>query len=201
MARRQRTSYSTKGLSFYQDESGINFHLIREILLWILTTIIAAGLAFVLVIAYGFRVSVIGDSMTPAIAEGQTVLVNRLQYRLTSPKREDVVAFYAGGNEDTHPYVKRIAAMPEETVQIVDGQLLINGVPDIHSEAYDKMQDPGMAAQEITLGENEYFVLGDNRNSSEDSRDASIGIVTADEIIGQTWLALPSAGGSLHRVE
>ena len=93
------------------------------------------------------------------------------------------------GKTNTY-YIKRIIGLPGETVQIADGTIYING--EVLEESYGRevMQDPGIAAEPITLGEDEYFVLGDNRNQSSDSRDPSVGLIHRDEIIGRAWLRI-----------
>ena len=111
-----------------------------------------------------------------------------------------VVVRYPGGNEDAHPFVKRVAAGPGQTVQITDGTLLIDGVPAPGAENYDKIEDPGLAKNPVTLGEDEYFVLGDNRNNSEDSRSAGIGNVSGGDVIGRAWLSLPAGQAGVSRI-
>ena len=111
-----------------------------------------------------------------------------------------MIVFYPGGNEDAHPFVKRVAAGPGQTVQITDGTLLIDGVPAPGAENYDKIEDPGLAKNPVTLGEDEYFVLGDNRNNSEDSRSAGIGNVSGGDVIGRAWLSLPAGQAGVSRI-
>ena len=188
MRRRRRSS----GLSFYEKESKIKLRFVKELLVWLLYTAVAVLMAVVVVEAFGYRASVIGASMEPGLTNGQNVLVDRVVYRISSISRGDVIVFYPGGNEATHPYIKRVVAGPGDTVQIVDGELLVNGFPDPGNEEYDKMEDAGIAADVVTLGDGEYFVLGDNRNNSEDSRSAGIGAVTESAVIGKAWLSLPS---------
>ena len=138
----------------------------------------------------------IGDLLQP----GQNVLVDRMHYRIASIEPGDVIVFYPGGNEDAHPFVKRVAAGPGQTVQITDGTLLIDGVPAPGAENYDKIEDPGLAKNPVTLGEDEYFVLGDNRNNSEDSRSAGIGNVSGGDVIGRAWLSLPAGQAGVSRI-
>ena len=90
-------------------------------------TFVAVFLAVALTWFVGMRTSVIGDSMEPALSSGQEILINRFQYKLSSPKRGDVVVFLPNGNQNTHFYVKRIIALPGETIQIVNGKVYING--------------------------------------------------------------------------
>jgi len=162
--------------------------LFKEILVWCFFTAFAIFMALMVVMAFGMRARVIGDSMSPTLNSGQYVLINRVSYVISTPKRDDVIAFLPNGNANSHYYIKRIVAMPGETVQIIDGVLYINGQEqEDEDDLYDKMEDAGIAENEIKLGSNEYFVLGDNRNSSEDSRSANVGVVSGDTIAGKVW--------------
>ncbi len=149
-------------------------------------TFAAVLLAAVFVFSVGMRTNVIGVSMEPTLYNGQQILVNRFGYKLTSPKKGDVIVFLPNGNQNAHYYIKRVVALPGETVQIIEGQLYVDGVPE-DNETYDKMEDAGIAENEIVLKNDEYFVLGDNRNISEDSRSGNIGPVNRDTIYGKAW--------------
>lgn len=179
-----------KGLSFYEKEKKLNKSTIREIFITLFYSIAAVLLAFVLVYSVGMKISMIGVSMKPAIYNGQGVLVNRFIYNITSPKRGDVIAFLPNGNKNAHYYLKRVVALPGETVQIIGGYVYVNGELLAEDESFDKIADPGMAENEIVLGSDEYFVLGDNRNNSEDSRSGNIGAVKRETIAGKAWLRL-----------
>lgn len=161
-------------------------------------TVIAIFLAVVFYSSMGFRVSVLGNSMEPGLAAGQNVLVNTYSYRLGSPSRGDIIAFYPGGDESMHPSVKRIVAIPGDSVQILNGTLLINGVPSTWSDQHTGITNAGIAEDLILLDDDEYFVIGDDPEESEDSRSAGIGLVQEDMIIGKVWLALPAEGSGLH---
>ena len=102
----------------------------RELLLWLLYTVIAVFFAFYAVNVFGERIRAIGSSMEPQIGGGDSVFVNKLSYRVFSVGKNDVIAFYPGGNTSIHPYIKRVAGMPGYTLQIENGILLINGFPD-----------------------------------------------------------------------
>ena len=181
-------------LSFYQKKKTISSKLIREIFSWIGVTIAAVFLAFIFVTAFGTQVKMIGESMEPTLANGQGVLINRLVFKIVGPSKGDIIVFLPNGNTNSHYYVKRVVAVPGDTVQIIDGSLYVNGVIQSEDdELYDKMEDSGIAANEIKLGSGEYFVLGDNRNSSEDSRSANIGIVTQKMMVGKVWFKVRSA--------
>lgn len=127
--------------------------------------------------------------------------MNRVVYKLSSPKRNDVVVFLPNGNENSHYYVKRVIGLPGETIQIKDGKVYINGVLLNEDDALDQMIDAGIAQNELTLAADEYFVLGDNRNSSEDSRSGNIGAVKKDNIIGKAWFHMASENESMGLIE
>ena len=179
-----------KGLTFYEKKKRISKEMIREIFALLFYCFAAILLAFVIVFLVGMKVSVIGVSMEPALHNGQEVLVNRFLYKLFSPERGDIVVFLPNGNKNSHYYLKRVIGLPGETVQIIGGYVYINGELLEEDECYDKIADPGMAENEIILGIDEYFVLGDNRNNSEDSRSGNIGIVDKDNITGKAWFHL-----------
>lgn len=176
-----------KGLHFYQKKRRLNSKVITEILEMMIVTLITVFLAIAIVYFAGMRTSVIGDSMEPVLYNGQEILINRFLYKLSSPKRGDVIVFLPNGNQNSHYYVKRIVGMPGETIQIKEGRVYIDGVLLEEEDSYDTMADAGIAENEITLGLDEYFVLGDNRNSSEDSRSGNIGAINRSNIIGKAW--------------
>lgn len=113
---------------------------------------VAVFLAFVLVFSIGMRTSVIGDSMEPSLHNGQEILMNRILYRISMPKRGDVIVFLPNGNQNTHFYVKRVVGLPGETVQIREGNVYIDGVLLAENELFDKIADPGIAQSELLLG-------------------------------------------------
>lgn len=165
----------------------MNLEWIPGALKWLFQITIVCFLAFVFVWYFGRRVSNIGDSMTPLIENGDVVLVNRILYDASVPKRGDIIVFKPNGNENLHSYVKRIIALPGERIQITDEGIFVDG--KLLKEEYDTsgISDAGLASEEITLAGDEFFVLGDNRESSEDSRKADIGNVRRSEIEGKAW--------------
>jgi signal peptidase I len=184
---------------YHQKKKIITPKVIREIFSWLIITVIAVVIAISLVLSFGMQVKVIGDSMEPSLVNGQAVLVDRVFSKIASPVIGDVVVFLPNGNANSHFYVKRIVAGPGDTVQIIEGSLYVNGNPEGKDKDFDKMEDAGIAENPIKLKSGEYFVLGDNRNSSEDSRSANIGIVGQSMIIGKAWCKLSgeNAGGGL----
>ncbi len=178
------------GLHFGQEKKKVNIPLIKEVIVWILEIAIVLVIAFVFVYYIGLRTSVVGSSMAPTLENKQEILVNRFIYSVSNPKPNDVVVFLPNGNEKAHYYVKRVIGVPGDTVQIKDGAVYVNG--ELFEEAVETaaILDAELAADEITLGEDEYFVLGDNRNTSEDSRYANIGNVKKEYIIGKAWFVV-----------
>ncbi|MCI9012550.1 MAG: signal peptidase I [Lachnospiraceae bacterium] len=164
-------------------------------------SLVAVFLAFVIVFSVGMRTSIIGDSMERTLFNGQEILVNRVIYKLSTPKRGDVIVFLPNGNQNSHLYVKRVVGLPGETVQIRDGSVYIDGVFLEEPEEFDKMIDAGIAENELTLAVDEFFVLGDNRNSSEDSRSGNIGGVKKDNIIGKAWFHMSAEEESMGLIE
>lgn len=188
-----------KGLSFYKKRRKISANVVKEIFSWLFGIAVSVFLAFVLVFSIGIKTSVIGISMEPGLYNGQTIFMNQLIYMVSKPKRGDVVVFLPNNNQNSHYYVKRVVGLPGETVQIKEGWVYINGA--LYEEPYDKMADYGIAENEITLGSEEYFVLGDNRNSSEDSRSGNIGNVKRDDIKGKAWFHLGGKQASIGFVK
>jgi len=190
-----------KGLSFYRKKKKISSEALREIAQWFFLVFTAVLIAAVLVFSVGMRTSVIGVSMEPELYNGQEILINQLIYKFFTPKRGDVIVFLPNGNQNTHYYVKRVVGLPGETVQIRDEKLYIDGVPEENGENFDKMADAGIAENEIVLASDEYFVLGDNRNNSEDSRSGNIGPIKRDNITGKAWFHMAAYGEGIGFVK
>ncbi|MDD7641929.1 MAG: signal peptidase I [bacterium] len=184
MARRSR------GLNFRKKKRELNIPLLREIAVWILEIAIAVALAGVCVYFVGVRTTVVGQSMSEQLQDGDQVLINRFIYKVKKPKIGDVIVFLPNGNEKSHYYIKRVVAAGGDTIQIIDGVIYVNEVPldkDYFSAA---IADPGVAAEKIRLAADECFVIGDNPGGSEDSRFANIGNVKSEYIIGKAWFKI-----------
>ncbi|WP_238727019.1 signal peptidase I [Diplocloster modestus] len=165
-------------------------NLVKKILEWIFEIAVVLFLAFVLVYFFGEKVVNVGESMSPTLENGDTVLVNKLNYSITGPSRGDVVVFKPHGNENTHYYIKRVVGLPGETVEIKEGKIYIDGEVLEEELETEPVQEAGVAASLVKLGEDEYFVLGDNRNNSEDSRSADVGDVLKKHMLGKAWFVL-----------
>ncbi|MDO4322420.1 MAG: signal peptidase I [Lachnospiraceae bacterium] len=167
--------------------------VIRNIFLWTFEILVVILFAYVLVYFFGQSRTNIGQSMDVTLSGGDTVLLDVLAYQLGSPERGDVIAFKPNGSTTGHSSIKRIIGLPGETIQIKDGMIYIDGVVYLEKKSYPVITNPGMASEEIALGDKEYFVLGDNRNNSEDSRFADIGMVSSEYIEGKVWFVLSPA--------
>ena len=141
----------------------------------------------------GQRTVVNGHSMDPTLANQENLIMDKLSYHFTDPKRFDIVIFPGPEEGGEHPYyIKRVIGLPGETVQIIDGKVYING-EELTDDVYgitDYIEEPGIAAEPLTLGEDEYFCLGDNRPVSYDSRYEAVGPVHRSEIIGKVWIRI-----------
>ena len=155
-------------------------------------------LTWVIVTFVGQRTKVDGHSMEPTLSDGDNLIVDKLSYRFRDPERYDIIVFPYQHAENTY-YIKRIIGLPGETVQVIDGYMYINGKKlDEHYGAevmeegkdFPKISNAGLASKAISLGTGEYFVLGDNRNHSSDSRVASVGVLTRDMLIGRAWVRI-----------
>ena len=189
------------GLNFNRKRKKIESAVLKEIFSWVLGIITAVMLAFVVVYCVGMTTSVIGISMKPTLENGEKIMVNRFIYMISGPKQNDVIVFVPNGSMNSHYYVKRVVGTPGDTVQIIDGHLYINDELFIYEDEYDEMAQSGIAENRITLGKGEYFVLGDNRNNSEDSRSANIGIISKENIIGKAWIHLGAGENAIGFVK
>lgn len=182
------------GLNFGRRKRKVNMDIVREVSIWAVEIAITLLLAFSLVYFVGLRTSVVGQSMAETLNSGDEILVNRFVYKVTNPKPNDIIVFLPNGNEKSHYYVKRVVAVPGDTILIADGALYVNG--ELFEEEIDaaSIEEAGLASEEITLGSDEFFVLGDNRNNSEDSRYANIGNIKKEYIIGKAWFQVAPWG-------
>lgn len=177
----------TRGLS--QEEQKKNVSMGQEILQMSVYLLIVLCLMFLLIHYVGQRTKVSGDSMRPTLHDADNLIVDKLSYRISDPQRFDIIVFKY--DKDKTYYIKRIIGLPGERVRIDHaGTIYING--EVLEENYgaEKMLFPGCAEKEITLGIDEYFVLGDNRNNSSDSRDPIVGNIKRKSIIGKAWIRI-----------
>ena len=163
--------------------------IVKELLGWIVYIAIIIGLTWLIITFVGQRTRVSGHSMEATLHDGDNLIVDKLSYHFREPKRFEIIVFPYRHKENTY-YIKRNIGLPGETVQVKDGYVYINGEKLDENYGLEVMEDAGIAAEPIELGEDEYFVLGDNRNHSSDSRDPSVGILHRDELIGRAWVRI-----------
>lgn len=163
---------------------------VREVLSFVLYFAFVIAAMFLIIRYVGQRTEVSGSSMETTLSDGDNLIVDKISYRFNEPERFDIIIFPYQYEEDTY-YIKRIIGLPGEQVQIDEsGNIYVNG--ELLQESYGKevIQDQGLAADAFVLGEDEYFVLGDNRNNSSDSRDPSVGNIHRKDIIGKAWVRI-----------
>ena len=165
-------------------------NVVKEIFSTILYILVVLLGTYLLITFVGQRTSVSGSSMEPTLSNNDPLILDKISYRFSEPQRFDIIVFPFQYAEKTF-YVKRIIGLPGETVQIdLQGNIYING--QILNEDYGKetINFAGLAVEPITLGDDEYFVMGDNRNNSSDSRDPSVGNIRRSNIIGKAWVRI-----------
>ncbi|MCR5420607.1 MAG: signal peptidase I [Lachnospiraceae bacterium] len=181
-----------------KENNKLDIVIVYDIIFWIFGIAAAIFLGIMTANFVGVKTSVVGSGMEPKLFNSEEVLLNKIIYQFSTPQRGDVIAFHPNGNENTHLYVKRIIALPGETIQIKQGSVYIN---DEMSAMDTETLDAGVAAEPLTMGEDEYFVMGDNRVNSEDSRSANIGNVNRSMIVGKVWYHLKYEDIRMGKVE
>ncbi len=149
----------------------------------------AAALALGALVAFLFFSSYTAQdsAMDPTIQAGNHFFINKTAYTLSGVSRGDVIAYKSTDSADDTLHVRRVIGLPGETIQIRNGLILIDGKTYMESREFPEITKAGIAENPVTIGDAEYFVLGDNRNNSEDSRFADVGNVTAAQIVGKVW--------------
>ena len=162
--------------------------IIREIISVVINVLICFAVVFVITQFIGQRTVVSGSSMEDTLSDGDNLIVDKVSYKLHDPERFDVVVFPYQYEEDTY-YIKRIIGLPGESVRIDGGgNIYVNDQLLTENYGTETILNPGLANTEIYLGPGEYFVLGDNRNNSTDSRFEAVGNIKGDDIVGKAWL-------------
>lgn len=166
-----------------------DINIVKELLSLIIYIGVVIIICYFIVTFVGQRTTVNGSSMENTLKDGDNLWIDKFTYHFRDPKRFDIVVF-PYQDEDVF-YIKRIIGLPGETVQITsDGAILIDGERLIESYGKEVIFDSGTASEPHTLGEDEYFVLGDNRNDSRDSRWADVGDIDKEEIVGKAVFRL-----------
>ena len=164
----------------------------RELLNTAIYLLCVLGAVWLVITFVGQRTEVEGASMENTLHNGDDLIVDKLSYRFHDPERFDIIVFPFQFQDNTY-YIKRIIGLPGETVQIMDdGSIYINGekLEENYGMEVIKPETIGRAAEPIELGDDEYFVMGDNRNNSSDSRTDMVGNIKRENIIGKAWLRI-----------
>lgn len=166
--------------------------VLKEIINTLLYLLVVLCLTWLVIHFVGQRTEVEGSSMETTLSDGDNLIVDKISYRFRDPERFDIIVFPPANKENTF-FIKRIIGLPGETIQIDEqGNIFIDGEKLVESYGREII-DPdhiGLAAEPIVLGDDEYFVMGDNRNNSTDSRYPSVGNIHRDEIIGRAWVRI-----------
>lgn len=181
MARRYRYEYLMKKKN----------KKIRELFGGVAYIVVLVCIVHLTVTYVGQRTVVAGDSMLNTLHDKDNLIIDKVSYRFRDPERYEIIVFPYRYAEETF-YIKRIIGLPGETVQIKEGYVYINDkkLEETFGREVIRADRYGQAAEPITLGEDEYFVLGDNRNESADSRETSVGILKCEDLIGRAWVRI-----------
>ena len=184
-----------------QKKEDKEINIVKDLLFLCMYILIVIGICWAVLTYVGQRTEVSGESMSNTLHSGDTLWIDKLEYEFGSPKRFDVVVFPYEEEEDTF-YIKRIIGLPGETVYIdEEGTIYINDEP-LEGDKYGRetiAEDKrGVASEEVTLGDDEYFVLGDNRNNSRDSRFEDVGNIHKDQIIGRAVFRFTGGFGKIE---
>ena len=171
-------------LEFIKSDKG------RPIFTWIFQIAVTLALAAVVAIFFFQSITMQESSMEPTLETGERFFVNKLIYKFTSPDRGDIIAFTKDGSDDAPIHIKRVIGLPGETIEIRDGVIYIDGEEYEEKGDLPRITNPGLAEDGVTLGNDEYFVLGDNRNNSEDSRFAEVQNIDKKYIEGKLWFCI-----------
>lgn len=180
-SRKKREQQREMALEFIKSKRG------RIVFSWVFQVAVVLAVAAVVSIFFFQSIRMQESSMEPTLRTGETFFINKLAYKLTGPKREDMIAFTKDGKDNAAIHIKRVIGLPGETIQIQNGEVYIDGKKYKEKMKVDKMTNPGLADEGVTLKNDEYFVLGDNRNNSEDSRFAEVKKVKKKYIEGKLW--------------
>lgn len=165
-------------------------NVLKEILSTSVYLLVVLLVTYLIVNFVGQRTEVVGSSMESTLSDGDNLIVDKITYRFKDPERFDIIVFPFQYEKNTY-YIKRIIGLPGETVRIdSDGIIYINGNELTEYYGREVIADPGIAKNEIELGRDEYFVMGDNRNNSTDSREPSVGNIHKKDILGRAWLRI-----------
>lgn len=167
---------------------------LRKSLKWIFEIVVTLVFAALTAVLMFQTVTMQESSMEPTLEIGDKFFMNQAVYKVSSPQRGDVIVFRTSASDDAALHIRRVIGLPGETIRIRDGVIYIDG--EVYDEAadYPDIVNPGLAQNGVSLKSGEYFVLGDNRNNSEDSRYGDIGTVKKRYIVGKLWFTCSPRG-------
>lgn len=160
---------------------------VKKTFRWIFEIAVTLAFAALTAVLMFQTVTMQESAMEPTIEVGDSFFMNRVIYKFSSPKRGDIIVFRTDASDDAALHIRRVVGLPGETILIRNGKIYIDGEEYMESGNYPTVTNPGLAENGVTLNSGEYFVLGDNRNNSEDSRYADIGMVKKRYIAGKLW--------------
>jgi signal peptidase I len=183
-----------------KDKPADEINIVKDLISLCFYILFVVFLCWFVLTFIGQRTEVSGDSMNNTLHNGDSLWIDKVSYDFSDPERFDIVVF-PYDNTDTY-YIKRIIGLPGETVYIdEEGVVYINDEP-LEDDIYGKEAiDPtkrGVASEPITLGDDEYFVMGDNRNNSRDSRVADVGNIAKDDLIGKAVFRFTGGFGKIE---
>lgn len=171
-------------------EARLEDRKVRKILNWVFQIMVTLILGVLVGISMFQSVTMQESAMEPTLQVGERFFINRAVYKVSSPKRDDIIVYKTSGSDDAALHIGRVIGLPGETVQISNGNILINGAVYNENKDFPEISNAGLASDGVSLESGEYFILGDNRNNSEDSRYGDIGNINKKYIVGKVWFVI-----------
>lgn len=171
-------------------EARLEDRKVRKILNWVFQIMVTLIFGVLVGISMFQSVTMQESAMEPTLQVGERFFINRAVYKVSSPKRDDIIVYKTSGSDDAALRIGRVIGLPGETVQISNGNILINGAVYNENKDFPEISNAGLASDGVSLESGEYFILGDNRNNSEDSRYGDIGNINKKYIVGKVWFVI-----------
>lgn len=171
-------------------EARLEDRKVRKILNWVFQIMVTLIFGVLVGISMFQSVTMQESAMELTLQVGERFFINRAVYKVSSPKRDDIIVYKTSGSDDAALHIGRVIGLPGETVQISNGNILINGAVYNENKDFPEISNAGLASDGVSLESGEYFILGDNRNNSEDSRYGDIGNINKKYIVGKVWFVI-----------